>query len=333
MPIVSTPHELLESDVYVDLTSVTGREIYLKCEGFNFGGSVKLRTAAAMVAAAEKDGLLRPDTVLVESSSGNLGVALSVVAASKGLVFTCVTDRRCNPHTLRLMRALGADVVVVDVPDPVGGLLGARKERVRQMCRGDDRYLWLNQYENPANWTAHYETTAVEIAGRFPDLDVLFVGAGTGGTLVGCARYFREHAPRVRVVAVDAQGSANFGGEPGPRLIPGLGSSTPAPALELASVDDVVHVPEREAIRTCRALSARGFLFGGSTGTVVGGALDWLDRHDPEHRLRSVAVAPDLGDRYLETVYSDQWVDKNFGDGTLRPSAGGSTTPHGKEGQ
>ncbi|MEE2043856.1 pyridoxal-phosphate dependent enzyme, partial [Nocardiopsis tropica] len=149
----------------------------------------------------------------------------------------------------------------------------------------------------------------------------------------GCARYFREHAPRVRVVAVDAQGSANFGGEPGPRLIPGLGSSTPAPALELASVDDVVHVPEREAIRTCRALSARGFLFGGSTGTVVGGALDWLARHDPEHRLRSVAVAPDLGDRYLETVYSDQWVDKNFGDETLRPSAGGSTTPHGKESQ
>jgi cysteine synthase A len=313
MPVVTAPHELVDSDVYVGLEALLARDLYLKCEGFNFGGSVKMRAAAAMVAAAERDGTLRSDSILVESSSGNLGVALAVVAASKGLAFTCVTDGRCNPSAARTMKVLGATVVVVEEPDPVGGLLGARKNRVRELCRSDPRHLWLNQYENPANWTAHYEGTAPAIAKRFPDLDVLFVGAGTCGTLMGCARYFRDNVDGVRVVAVDVTGSANLGGAVGPRLIPGLGSSTPAPGLDLDLVADTVHVSEEDTIRACRSLSAKGFLFGGSTGTVLSGAVRWLDRNDPGRGLRSVVIAPDLGDRYLDTVYDDDWVVANFG--------------------
>ena len=230
MPIISEPHELLDSDIYVDLSVLLGHELYLKCEGFNFGGSVKMQAAAAMVEAAERDGVLRPGAKLVESSSGNLGIALSVVAASKGIEFTCVTDCRCNASTLRLMAALGTNVVVIDEPDPVGGLLGARIRYVRHLCRSDPNYVWLNQYENPANWVAHYDRTAVAIAKQFPEIDVLFVGAGTCGTLMGCARYFRDYSEDVRVVAVDSVGSANLGGPPGPRFIPGIGSSMPAPA-------------------------------------------------------------------------------------------------------
>lgn len=321
MPIICAPQELVDSDVYVDLRPLVHRDVYLKCEGFNFGWSVKMRAAAAMVAAAERDGSLQPDSILVESSSGNLGVALSMVAASKGLEFTCVTDPRCSQSSLRVMKALGATVIVIDQPHPDGGLLAARKAYVRELCRANPHFLWLNQYENPANWVAHYEGTAAAIAKDFPELDVLFVGTGTGGTLMGCARFFRDTASGVRVVAVDSLGSANFGGDAMPRLIPGLGSTVPAPALDLSIVDDSIYVSEEQSIRTCRALSARGFFFGGSTGTVVTGAMSWLSHHDPRRLLRSVAISPDLGDRYLDTVYDDDWVLAHFGRQALRPVA------------
>ncbi|GAA1329681.1 pyridoxal-phosphate dependent enzyme [Saccharothrix algeriensis] len=320
MSIVSRPHELPGTDVYIDLAVPLGRRLLLRCEGFNFGGSVKTRTAAALVAAAERSGDLREGTVLVESSSGNLGVALSAVAAGRGIPFVCVTDTRCNPATIRAMRAMGAEVEVVADPHPDGGLLGARKERVRRLCRDNPHYLWLNQYENPANWIAHYEGTAPGIGKRFPGLDVLFVGAGTGGTLMGCARWFRDNGDSVRVVAVDAVGSANFGGPPAPRLIPGLGAHQQAPALDLSAVHDAVHISEADTVRTCRALAARGFLLGGSTGTVVHGALTWLARNDPDRALSSIAISPDLGDRYLDTVYDDQWVVDHYGPAAVEPA-------------
>ena len=197
--------------------------------------------------------------MLVESSSGNLGVALSVLAASKGYRFVCVTDPRCNLSTRLMMEALGSRVHVVTEPDPVGGFLGARIDYVRALCAADDRYVWLNQYTNPGNGMAHYRTTAPAIARQFPRLDVLFVGAGTTGTLMGCARYFREWHRPVRIVAVDSVGSVTFGGAPGRRMIPGLGTSVRPPLLDESYVDEVVHVQEADTIRACRCLARRGF--------------------------------------------------------------------------
>jgi cysteine synthase A len=186
------PQAFNEDELYVDLQSIFGQPLFLKCEGFNFAGSIKLKAATEMVEAADRDGVLTPGSVLVESSSGNLGVALSMIAASKGYSFLCVTDSRCNLSTRMLMEALGSQVHIVDEPDAAGGFLGARLDYVRALCATDERYVWLNQYSNPGNWKAHYHTTAPAIARQFPQLDVLFVGAGTTGTLMGCARYFRE---------------------------------------------------------------------------------------------------------------------------------------------
>ena len=149
MPVISVPHAYNEDDLYVDLRSVFGRSLFLKCEGFNFAGSVKLKTAAAMVESAERDGLLRRGSILVESSSGNLGVALSMIAASKGYRFVCVTDPRCNLTTRRLMQAFGGEVHTVVDPHPERGLLGTRQDYVRALCASDRRYVWLNQYEQP----------------------------------------------------------------------------------------------------------------------------------------------------------------------------------------
>ena len=319
MTVISVPQAFNVEELYVDLRSSFGRPLFLKCEGFNFAGSVKVKPAAEMVRAAEQAGRLTPRSILVESSSGNLGVALSMIAASKGYRFLCVTDSRCNLSTRQLMKALGGEVHLITEPDPESGFLGARLDYVRTLCASDDRYVWLNQYANPGNWLAHYRTTAPSIARSFPDLDVLFVGAGTTGTLMGCARFFREWHRPVRIVAVDAAGSVTFGGASGRRMIPGLGSSVRPQLLDESYVDEVIHIEEADTIRACRRLARRGFLFGGSTGTVVSGALDWLDRHERPH-LTAVGIAPDLGERYIDTIYQAEWVQRLYGDDALGSS-------------
>ncbi|MER7702096.1 2,3-diaminopropionate biosynthesis protein SbnA [Kitasatospora sp. NPDC097605] len=313
MPVISAPEDFHVDDLFVDLRPSLGAPLYLKCEAFNFAGSIKLKAAAAMVADAEDRGALRPGSVLVESSSGNLGVALSLIAAGKGYRFLCVTDTRCNPATRRMMEAMGAEVHTVTEPAPAGGFLGARLAHVRWLCERDDRYLWLNQYRNEYNWIAHHRTTAPSIAKQFPDLDVLFVGAGTTGTLMGCARYFKESGRPVTVVAVDSVGSVIFDAPAGPRMIPGLGAGVRPPLLDRSFVDDVVHVPEIEAVRVSHRLAARGLLFGGSTGTVLAGALGWLADHRGDEPTVAVAIAPDLGERYLDNVYLTSWVNEVYG--------------------
>ncbi|MGW0330944.1 2,3-diaminopropionate biosynthesis protein SbnA [Streptomyces sp. NPDC003011] len=313
MTVISAPYEINVDDVFVDLQSVFDVPLFLKYEGINLAGSVKLKAALEMVLAAERDGTLTPGAVLVESSSGNLGVALSMVAAHRGYGFVCVTDSRCNPASRRLMESFGARVLVISRPDKERGLLGARIDYVRRLVDFDPNYVWLNQYVNPHNWLSHYRTTGPAVAAQFPGLDVLFVGAGTTGTLMGCARYFREHAPGVRIVAVDSVGSVTFGGPALTRHIPGLGAGVRPQLLDEGLVDEVVMVPERDTLESCHAMARQGFLFGGSTGTVVSGALRWLAGRPRDERLTAVALSPDQGDRYLDTVYDPAWVERNFG--------------------
>ncbi|MFC0598050.1 2,3-diaminopropionate biosynthesis protein SbnA [Streptomyces palmae] len=317
MPIVAAPEQFNQEDLYFDLRPSLGLPVYLKCEGFNFAGSIKLKAAVSMVEAAERQGLLREDSILIESSSGNLGVALSMIAASRGYAFECVTDARCNLATRLMMEAMGSRVHVITEQHPERGLLGARLDYVRERCASDPRYVWLNQHANPNNWKAHYRTTAPAIARQFPDLDVLFVGAGTTGTLMGCARYFKKARPQTVIVAVDSVGSVTFGGPPGPRMIPGLGTGVRPRLLDESFVDHVVHVPEVETVQDCHHLSRAGFMFGGSTGTVIAGARRWLAEHHPAGPITAVAIAPDLGERYLDTLYQRNWVDAVYGPDVL----------------
>jgi cysteine synthase A len=328
MTIISAPEQFNQDRLFVDLESVLGRSLYLKVEGFNFAGSVKLKAATEMVDAAEATGTLRPGSTIIESSSGNLGVALAMIAASRGYQFVCVTDGRCNLATRQLMETLGARVHVITEPSPTGGMLGARMDYVAAQVT-DHGYVWLNQYTNPSAWQAHYNTTgpaiAAEFAGSDRAVDVVFVGAGTTGTLMGVARYFAEHDPSVRVVAVDAAGSVTFGGPAAPRMIPGLGTSVRPAHTDESFIADVVYVEEIDTIRACHTLAARGFLFGGSTGTVVSGAAAWLAENDPQGELTSVALAPDMGERYLDTVYNTNWVEGIYGPDALNSTAAEQT--------
>ncbi|GAA3945037.1 2,3-diaminopropionate biosynthesis protein SbnA [Actinoplanes auranticolor] len=309
--VITSPLEFNVDDLYVDLEPSTGYAIALKVEGFNFGGSIKLKAATEMVEAREREGVLTPGDTLIESSSGNMGVALSVVAASRGYGFVCVTDDRCTTNARRLMETLGSTVHVVADRGGAGGLLAARLDRVRDLCATHEGYVWLNQYANPGNWGAHYRTTGPEIAKAFPDLDVLFIGAGTTGTLMGCARYFRDHQPSVRIVAIDSVGSVTFGGEPAPRLIPGLGTSVRPAILDETYVHEVIRVSEGDTVAMCHQLVRHGFVFGGSTGTVVHGAVQWMRRHGSAD-LTTVAIAPDFGTGYLDTVYHAAWLREAY---------------------
>jgi N-(2-amino-2-carboxyethyl)-L-glutamate synthase len=323
MTIISSPHSFTEDRLFVDLKPIFGQPLFLKCECFNFAGSVKLKAAVEMVEGAEADGVLKPGSALVESSSGNLGVALSSIAASKGYDFVCVTDSRCNRSTSRYMQAMGAQVHIIThaVPDVDGGLLGARIHYVRTLCASDKRYVWLNQYANSRNWQSHFRRTGPAITAEFPQLDVLFVGAGTTGTLMGCARYMRQWHRPVHVVAVDVVGSVTFGGKSARRMIPGLGTTVRPDHLDESFVDEVMMVEEPDTIRTCYKLAKHGFLFGGSTGTVVSAAIKWLEQH-PEKEVTAVAIAPDLGERYVDTVYDHEWVEKSFDADLLKSLSG-----------
>ncbi|MDD7969292.1 2,3-diaminopropionate biosynthesis protein SbnA [Actinomycetospora lemnae] len=312
MTVITGPQQYNTDDLFVDLRTTVGHDLYLKVEGMNFAGSVKLKAAAAMVAAAEAEGRLRPWSIVVESSSGNLGVALAMVCANRGYRFICVTDDRCNVQTRRLIEAFGGEVHVVDVPHPETGLLGARREYVARICDGNADAISLNQYENPANPAAHYAQTGPAIAANFPNVDVVFVGAGTCGTLMGTARWFKQHRPHVTVVAIDVEGSVSFGGPAATRRIPGLGMGMTPPALDRSLVDDVVVVSESETLRMCQRLAMRGFLFGGSTGTVVAGAQAWLNQHG-RPGMTAVTLAPDFGERYLDTVYTPAWREEHYG--------------------
>lgn len=314
MPVIDRADDFNVGNLFVNLAPVVGERLLLKCEGMNFAGSIKLKTAISLLDRAEASGRVAPGrTTLVESSSGNLGIGISIAAASRGYRFVCVTDSRCTPGAVRLMRALGTTVEVVTVPHQTHGLLGARLDRVRELIAADADRVWLNQYENSASWQAHYETTGPEILAELGAVGTVFVGVGTAGTAMGVARYLRRHSPSTRIVGIDVEGSVSFGGPTGTRHVGGIGSSIRPPLLDVSLFDDVVHVTEVESVVACRALVRHGYVFGGSTGTVVSGARNWLRDHPDAALDLSVVIAPDLGERYLDTIYQDAWVLDRLG--------------------
>ncbi len=311
--LARTADALVLDDVFVELPGfVVGSQVALKIEGFNAAGSIKLKTALGLIADAERRMGLKRGGHVVESSSGNLGVALGMVCAVRGYRFTCVTDPNASSSHLAIMHRLGVQVVVVKQRDARGGYLGERLKYIAERLREDPTLIWTNQYANTANSDAHYERTAAAILREFTRVDFLFVGAGTTGTLMGCVRRFRQDSPSTRIVAVDAVGSVTFGCGAGPRRIPGIGASQRPSLFNPAGIDSLMLIDERDAIHTCRTLAANhGLLVGGSTGSVLAA----VRRHAPQIPLGStvIAISPDLGDRYIDMIYDDQWVLSNYG--------------------
>jgi N-(2-amino-2-carboxyethyl)-L-glutamate synthase len=307
-------YDIVPDDVFLTVDGVLAHsDVYLKIEGLNPAGSIKMKTALGLVQDLERRGVLGAGGRIIESSSGNLGIALGLISAAKGYRFTCVCDPNTATDSVSLMRSIGTEVIIIGQRDVNGGYLGSRIDYIRGRLTDDPDLIWLNQYANPSGAAAHARTTAAAILRELKPVDYLFVAAGTTGTLMGCAAYFRTHSPSTRVIAVDAKGSVTFGGVPGRRYIPGIGTSRRPELCRPGLVDDVVLVDELDAIRSCRWLArTTGLVAGGSTGSVLAAL-----RAYPAVSTGStvVAIAPDLGDRYLQTVYSDGWVRETFGAG------------------
>jgi len=307
--IVESPLDLIFPDLFYRLRSFAGtHDVFLKLEGFNVTGSIKIKTAIGLIDDLERRGVARPGkTVIVESSSGNLGLALSLVCAIKGYKFICVTDPNANRSTKKGMQLYGARVIVVKERDPAGGFLGSRLRRIERILQSEPNAIWLNQYANIANKNVHAEQTANEIAREFEKVDWVFVGAGTTGTLAGICERLRQVFPAVKIVAVDPAGSVTFGGAPAKRNIPGIGTSVRPKLAELANPDRVVAVTEETTIETCLSF-VRDYhlLVGGSTGTVLAAVQRLAPEFLPGDTI--VAISPDLGEKYLDTIYDSAWV-------------------------
>ena len=309
--IIESPLQLIFRDLFYRLPAFAGtHDVFLKLEGFNITGSIKVKTAIGLVEDLERRGIATPnETVLVESSSGNLGLALSLICAIKGYKFICVTDPNANRATLRGMELYGANVILVEDRDSAGGYLGSRLEKIDQILRSEPNAVWLNQYANVANKNVHAEQTANEIAREFDKVDWVFVGSGTTGTLTGVSERLRAEFPKIKVVAVEPVGSVTFGGRPGKRNIPGIGASVRPKLADFANPDRIVAVKEERTVEACLSF-VRNYhlLIGGSTGTVLAAVQQLAPEFSRGDTI--VAISADLGEKYLDTIYDPAWVEK-----------------------
>lgn len=287
------------------------RGVWLKLEAENPSGSIKHRTALSLIRQLEYEGRINEGQVLLESTSGNLGIALAYVTQKRGLSFCAVVDPKVQQPLVRKMWVLGARVEMVREPDSQGSYLEARLARVQELVSSSSAYVWTNQYENPANPAAHAATTGPELWQQSEGaMDALFIAVSTGGTLAGVARYLSETAPQARVIAVDAVGSAALGNGTSSRRLTGIGSSRISSFIEPWMYEDSILVHDADAFAMCRALrEATGMLVGGSSGAVLFACGRYLEEH-PEIR-HPVCLCPDDGANYRHTIFNDSWLEQN----------------------
>lgn len=291
-----------------------------KLEYFNPGGSVKDRIGLAMIDAAVEAGDLQPGGTIIEGTSGNTGVGLALAAIVRGYKCVFTTTDKQSPEKIGILRALGAEVIVcptdVEPEDP-----RSYYQVARRLARETPNSVYLNQYDNPANPAAHVRSTGPELweqtDGRITHL---FVGAGTGGTISGCATYLKERNPAIKVIGVDPYGSAYFKyfhtgefdqNEIYPYVTEGVGEDILAGNMDFEIIDDYVRVDDRESMLMTRRLAEReGLFLGGSCGMAMAGALQWMEANRDELDDDSVCVVimPDGGYRSLGKVYNDAWM-------------------------
>jgi cysteine synthase A len=288
--------------------------VFAKLEALNPGGSIKDRPAFNIIREALASGALGPDSVVIESSSGNMGIGLAQACTYYGLRFICVVDAKTTAQNLRLLRAYGAEVYVVTEPDPeTGEYLPARIRAVGRLLDSTANGFWADQYSNEANAAAHRQTMREIDDALGGEVDYLFCATSTCGTLRGCSDYVRERGLRTKVIGVDAVGSVIFGGAQGKRLLPGHGAAVRPRLFRDDLAHKSVHITDLDCVVGCRRLARQeAILAGGSSGGVFA-ALGLLQGEIPPG-ANVALIFPDRGERYLDTIFSDDWVLSHFGD-------------------
>jgi cysteine synthase len=278
------------------LIRLKGENIYAKAEFLNPGGSVKDRVALAMLEGAERDGKLKPDSIIVEPTSGNTGIGFALVGRLKGYTVRIIMPDGMSEERKKLIRALGADLILTPDKDGIEGSIKVAED----MAREDPRIFLPQQFENPENPRCHYYETAHELWRQMGgDIDCFVAGVGSGGTLQGVGTFLKEHRPNVKLVAVEPKNvAALLGHEPGLHQIQGIGDGFVPAVLDPSIVDEVIEVTDEDAIETTRQLGRDfGLLVGISSGANVWGA-----RKMAEKISGNIAtILPDRAERYFST--------------------------------
>ena len=291
-------------------------DCFAKLEGLNPAGSSKDRPSVAIIERALQTGEIDSDTLIIEASSGNTGIGLAMVCAYHGLRFRCLIDPKVTQQNVDILRAYGAEIEMIGHPDQqTGELLPAKLQRIEEVLAQVENSFWVNQYASRENSGAHYRSTVKEILrdldGRM--LDYLFIATGTCGTIRGCLDYLMDNGYPTKVVAVDALGSQIFSTAKHERLIPGLGSGICPELTPTDGVHKVEQVTATDCVVACRRLvREEAILAGGSSGGVIA-AIERMSSEIPAGST-VVALLPDRGERYLDTIYSDEWVRSELGD-------------------
>lgn len=304
--IGSTP--LVRLDRYLEQPTV---ELLVKLEAANPGGSAKDRPALAMLQNAMEEGLVTDRSLVIESSSGNMGIGLAQACNYYGLPFTCVADRHAQDQNLAIMKALGAQIDMVTRPYK-GSYLAARLRRVASLLDAHPNGYWPNQYANLANPYSHECGTIREIDHALKgEFDYLFVATSSTGTARGCRDYLRKRRLQAKVVAVDSTGSVLFGGTMAKRHIPGLGAGIEPTLAKHQEFDVLKRVSDIDCVVGCRRAAEReSLLVGGSAG----GVLETIRKMQKPLRGKTcVAILHDSGTRYLDTIFNDNWVLNTLG--------------------
>ena len=274
-------------------------EIVAKLEFFNPLGSVKDRIAAGMIESAEIEGLIRPDTRIVEPTSGNTGIALAFICAAKGYRLSLTMPETMSIERRKLLKHLGAELILTPGAKGMKGAI----ETAMDIVAGDSHAYMPNQFENPANPKAHRDTTGPEIWNDTDgQADILVAGVGTGGTLTGISQFIKPRNPFFRSIAVEpADSPVLAGGKPGPHKIQGIGAGFIPGVLDRSLIDEVIPVTNDQAFETARNLARlEGILCGISSGAAVWAAMEVAKRQDSEGK-RIVVILASTGERYIST--------------------------------
>jgi cysteine synthase A len=274
-------------------------DIVVKLESFNPAHSVKDRIGVAMIDAAEKAGLIKPDTIILEPTSGNTGIALAMVCAARGYHCTLTMPETMSKERRMLLRAYGAELILTPGNEGMEGAI----RKAEEIAASDTRYFIPQQFKNPANPEVHRRTTAEEIwSDTDGKIDILVVGVGTGGTTTGVGEVIKSRKPSFKVVAVEPESSAVLsGGQKGPHQIQGIGAGFIPDVFNPRIVDEVIRVKNEDALQTARQLAKQeGLLVGISSGAAVWAALQIATLGENAGKL-IVVILPDFGERYLST--------------------------------
>jgi cysteine synthase len=278
------------------MTSESSSDVYCKLEAFNPMHSVKDRIALAMIEEAERSGRLRPGMCVIEPTSGNTGIGLAMVCAVKGYPLTLTMPETMSIERRKLLKALGANIVLTPGPERMDGAIKCAKD----LCRKDRGAFMPMQFENPANPSAH-KVTAAEILSDLPDIDIFVAGIGTGGTITGVGKALKERREDIRIIGVEPAASAVLtGGRPGAHGIQGIGAGFVPKTLDRKVVDWIFTVSDEDAKRTTRELAKQeGILAGISSGAALCVGLQMARQFGPGKKM--VVLLPDTGERYLST--------------------------------